>query len=107
LTSGRDDAGGSGLRRRYRRHRDMVQSVRRGVQREGSRQTAASYHPDVTIYEGGGINNGWIDYRDGFNEKGNPTSLTFVGRVFGDAAILALARNYQDATAWHLRHPAL
>ena len=21
-------------------------------------------HPDVTIYEGGGINNGWIDYRD-------------------------------------------
>ena len=25
---------------------------------------AAYYHPDVTIYEGGGINNGWIDYRD-------------------------------------------
>lgn len=22
------------------------------------------YHPDVTIYEGGGINNGWVDYRD-------------------------------------------
>jgi uncharacterized protein YcnI len=22
------------------------------------------YHPDVTIYEGGGVNNGWIDYRD-------------------------------------------
>ena len=25
---------------------------------------AAFYHPDVTIYEGGGINNGWMDYRD-------------------------------------------
>ncbi|MCI0365704.1 MAG: nuclear transport factor 2 family protein, partial [Phycisphaerales bacterium] len=25
---------------------------------------AAFYHPDVTIYEGGGINTGWIDYRD-------------------------------------------
>jgi len=25
---------------------------------------AAFYHSDVTIYEGGGINNGWIDYRD-------------------------------------------
>lgn len=25
---------------------------------------AAFYHPDVTIYEGGGINNGWVDYRD-------------------------------------------
>lgn len=25
---------------------------------------AAFYHPDVTIFEGGGVNNGWIDYRD-------------------------------------------
>ena len=25
---------------------------------------ATFYHPDVTIYEGGGFNNGWIDYRD-------------------------------------------
>jgi uncharacterized protein YcnI len=25
---------------------------------------ATFYHPDVTIYEGGGINNGWMDYRD-------------------------------------------
>jgi uncharacterized protein YcnI len=25
---------------------------------------ATFYHPDVTIYEGGGINNGWLDYRD-------------------------------------------
>lgn len=25
---------------------------------------AAFYHPDVTIYEGGGVNNGWADYRD-------------------------------------------
>ena len=24
----------------------------------------AFYHPDVTIYEGAGINNGWADYRD-------------------------------------------
>jgi uncharacterized protein YcnI len=25
---------------------------------------ATFYHPDVTIYEGGGVNNGWADYRD-------------------------------------------
>ena len=25
---------------------------------------ATFYHPDVTIYEGTGINNGWADYRD-------------------------------------------
>lgn len=27
-------------------------------------QLATFYHPDVTIYEGAGINNGWADYRD-------------------------------------------
>jgi Asp-tRNA(Asn)/Glu-tRNA(Gln) amidotransferase A subunit family amidase len=42
----------------------------------------------------------------GFNESGNPTSLTFVGRVFGEAPLLALAKRYQDATQWHLKHPA-
>lgn len=25
---------------------------------------AALYHPDVTIFEGGGVNRGWADYRD-------------------------------------------
>jgi ketosteroid isomerase-like protein len=25
---------------------------------------AAFYHPDVTIFEGGGVNHGWADYRD-------------------------------------------
>lgn len=25
---------------------------------------ASFYHPDVTIFEGGGVNNGWADYRD-------------------------------------------
>jgi len=43
----------------------------------------------------------------GFNEKGNPTSLTFVGRVFGEAEMLAVARAYQLATDWHLKHPKL
>jgi len=43
----------------------------------------------------------------GFNEKGQPTSLTFVGRVFGEAETLALAKAYQDATDWHLQSPPL
>jgi Asp-tRNA(Asn)/Glu-tRNA(Gln) amidotransferase A subunit family amidase len=43
----------------------------------------------------------------GFNEKGNPTSLTFVGRVFGEAPLLALAKRYQDSTPWHSKHPPL
>ena len=41
----------------------------------------------------------------GFNEKGNPTSLTFIGKLFGEAEMLALARAYQNATEWHLKHP--
>jgi Asp-tRNA(Asn)/Glu-tRNA(Gln) amidotransferase A subunit family amidase len=43
----------------------------------------------------------------GFNEKGNPTSLTFIGKLFGEAEMLALARAYQNATDWHLKHPTL
>jgi Asp-tRNA(Asn)/Glu-tRNA(Gln) amidotransferase A subunit family amidase len=43
----------------------------------------------------------------GFNEKGNPTSLTFVGKLFGEAEMLTLARAYQNATGWHLKHPRL
>ena len=43
----------------------------------------------------------------GFDEKGHPTSLTFIGKVYGEAEMLALARAYQNATDWHLRHPNL
>ena len=43
----------------------------------------------------------------GFNEKGNPTSIGFIGKLFGEAEMLALAKAYQDATKWHLRQPPL
>jgi Asp-tRNA(Asn)/Glu-tRNA(Gln) amidotransferase A subunit family amidase len=43
----------------------------------------------------------------GFNEKGHPTCLTFIGKLFGEAEMLALAKAYQDATGWHLKHPPL
>ena len=43
----------------------------------------------------------------GFDEKGHPTSLTFVGRVFGETEMLTLAKAYQDETGWHLKHPRL
>ena len=41
----------------------------------------------------------------GFNEKGNPTCLTFIGKLFGETEMLAVARAYQEATDWHLKHP--
>jgi Asp-tRNA(Asn)/Glu-tRNA(Gln) amidotransferase A subunit family amidase len=43
----------------------------------------------------------------GFDEKGHPTSLSFIGSLYGDAEMLALARAYQNATEWHLKHPVL
>jgi Asp-tRNA(Asn)/Glu-tRNA(Gln) amidotransferase A subunit family amidase len=43
----------------------------------------------------------------GFDEKRHPTSLTFIGKVFGEAEMLALARAYQNATEWHLKYPNL
>jgi len=36
-----------------------------------------------------------------------PVSLTFVGDLYGEAKLLAMARAYQEATAWHLRRPKL
>jgi len=44
---------------------------------------------------------------NGFNEKGSPTSITFVGRLYGEATLLAVAKAYQDATDFHLKPPAM
>src|SRR5713101_695431 len=38
---------------------------------------------------------------------GTPTSLTFLGKLYGEAELLAFARAYQDATGFHLEHPKL
>jgi Asp-tRNA(Asn)/Glu-tRNA(Gln) amidotransferase A subunit family amidase len=51
-------------------------------------------HPSVTLPHG-------------FDEKGHPTGLTFIGKLFGEAQMLALAKAYQDSTSWHLKHPKL
>jgi Asp-tRNA(Asn)/Glu-tRNA(Gln) amidotransferase A subunit family amidase len=42
---------------------------------------------------------------NGFAADDTPTSVTFNGRLFGESEILALARRYQEATGFHLRHP--
>ncbi|MYG20758.1 MAG: amidase, partial [Gemmatimonadales bacterium] len=50
-------------------------------------------HPQVVIPNG---------YR---SEDGTPTSISFVGGLFGDAGALRLAKAVQDATEHHLRRP--
>ena len=44
---------------------------------------------------------------DGFTKEGTPTSITFTGKLFGEAKLLAAAKAYQDATDFHLKHPLL
>jgi Asp-tRNA(Asn)/Glu-tRNA(Gln) amidotransferase A subunit family amidase len=38
---------------------------------------------------------------------GTPVSLTFVGNLYGESDLLAVAKAYQDATDFHLKHPKL
>jgi Asp-tRNA(Asn)/Glu-tRNA(Gln) amidotransferase A subunit family amidase len=44
----------------------------------------------------------------GFREKdGTPVSLTFLGNLFGEASLLAMARAWEQATDFHSQHPKL
>ena len=43
----------------------------------------------------------------GFFASGTPTSVTFFGRPFKEAEILALGKAYQDASGHHLKRPNL
>lgn len=42
---------------------------------------------------------------NGFTDEGSPTSISFIGRLFDENLILAMANKYQSATDWHLKHP--
>ena len=44
---------------------------------------------------------------NGFSQAGTPTSICFIGKLFGEAEMLAVAKKYQDATDFHRRHPPL
>jgi Asp-tRNA(Asn)/Glu-tRNA(Gln) amidotransferase A subunit family amidase len=44
---------------------------------------------------------------NGFSNAGTPTSICFIGRLFGEAELLAVAKRYQDATGFHRKHPKL
>jgi Asp-tRNA(Asn)/Glu-tRNA(Gln) amidotransferase A subunit family amidase len=44
---------------------------------------------------------------NGFTRAGTPTSICFVGKLFGEAELLAVAKQYQDATDFHRQHPVI
>ncbi len=41
----------------------------------------------------------------GFHKNGQPTSVTFVGKHYQEAKLLAVAKAFQDATEYHLKKP--
>ncbi len=44
---------------------------------------------------------------NGFGDNGEPTSITFTGRLYGEARLLAVAEAYQSATDFHRQHPPM
>ncbi len=44
---------------------------------------------------------------NGFNNAGSPTSISFLGKLYGEAAALLVARAYQEATEWEDMRPTL
>jgi Asp-tRNA(Asn)/Glu-tRNA(Gln) amidotransferase A subunit family amidase len=44
---------------------------------------------------------------NGFSDTGTPGSITFYARPYGEAELLAVAKAYQDASRFHLKHPNL
>ncbi|MGI8497838.1 MAG: amidase [Gemmatimonadaceae bacterium] len=44
---------------------------------------------------------------NGFRDDGTPVSITFLGGLFQEGALMAVAHAYQQATDFHLKHPTL
>ena len=44
---------------------------------------------------------------NGFTAAGLPTTITFMGQLYEEGKLLALAKAYQDATEFEEKHPVL
>ncbi|MFC2103250.1 amidase [Bacteroidota bacterium] len=44
---------------------------------------------------------------NGFSEDGTPTSISFIGNLFGEGKIISVAKVFQDATEHDKKHPVL
>jgi Asp-tRNA(Asn)/Glu-tRNA(Gln) amidotransferase A subunit family amidase len=47
-----------------------------------------------------------ITIPNGLLPNGMPASITFIGKHFGEATLLAFAKDYQQQTGFHLKHPS-
>ena len=46
-----------------------------------------------------------ITIPNGFTKDGMPTSITFIGKLYDEARLVAFAKMYQEQTKFHLQHP--
>jgi Asp-tRNA(Asn)/Glu-tRNA(Gln) amidotransferase A subunit family amidase len=46
-----------------------------------------------------------ITLPNGFDKFGMPTSISFIGKHFGEAQLLAFTKKYQEVTKFNLQHP--
>ena len=77
---------------------------RQGVTRQGvAQQGATQRHFNMANLAGYPA----ISVPHGFQDSGSPTALTIYGQPFRETEILALAKAYQDASGFHLKHPKL
>ncbi|MBS3818579.1 amidase [bacterium] len=44
---------------------------------------------------------------NGFDEEGNPTSISFIGNLYQESKALRVAHAFQNATHFHKKHPSL
>jgi Asp-tRNA(Asn)/Glu-tRNA(Gln) amidotransferase A subunit family amidase len=47
-----------------------------------------------------------ISVPSGFTEQGSPVSVSFIGKLFGEAELCRVAMAWQEASGWHKRRPA-
>lgn len=46
-----------------------------------------------------------ITIPNGFTKDGMPASITFIGKLYDEARLVAFAKMYQEQTKFHLQHP--
>lgn len=44
---------------------------------------------------------------NGFSKAGPSSSICFIGKLFGEAELLVVAKKFQDSTDHHRQHPSL
>jgi Asp-tRNA(Asn)/Glu-tRNA(Gln) amidotransferase A subunit family amidase len=72
-----------------------------GPGRTGFQQSAAGRHFSMANIAGYPA----LSVPHGFQDSGSPSALTFYGQPFRETEIIAVAKAYQDASGFHLKHP--